>query len=221
MDENFNTNQPVDPAPQSKNMTVCKSCGNRIAKNAKVCPSCGAKNRKPIFKRVWFWILIVFIIVIIGAVSGGSGDSSNGTNNADSTSSSENAAVKTEKTNSNSIGQYSLEIQSARLTQTYDGKPAVVVTYKYTNNSNDTPTAFYVAFDDEVYQNGVGLNESYFLRDGDPYSADNKSKEIKKGSSITVESAFELNDSSTPIDVEVKELFSFNDETISKTFNLK
>lgn len=46
-----------------------------IASNAKVCPNCGAKNKKPFYKAVWFWVIVV--IVIIAAAGGGSGESSN------------------------------------------------------------------------------------------------------------------------------------------------
>ncbi|MDB8789329.1 DUF4352 domain-containing protein [Romboutsia sp. 1001216sp1] len=44
----------------------CKSCGNEIASNAKACPKCGAKNSKPFYKKIWFWVLVVIIIAAIG-----------------------------------------------------------------------------------------------------------------------------------------------------------
>lgn len=52
----------------------CNSCGKEVANTAKSCPGCGAKVKKPIYKRVWFWVIIVF--VVIGLASGGSGKSS-------------------------------------------------------------------------------------------------------------------------------------------------
>lgn len=42
----------------------CKSCGAEIAKSAKACPQCGAKNKKPIFKRWWFWAIIVAVLLV-------------------------------------------------------------------------------------------------------------------------------------------------------------
>ena len=45
------------------NLKLCKTCGATIAKNAKRCPKCGAKNKKPIYNRVWFWVLIVFVLL--------------------------------------------------------------------------------------------------------------------------------------------------------------
>ncbi|MDB8792709.1 DUF4352 domain-containing protein [Romboutsia sp. 1001216sp1] len=44
----------------------CKSCSNEIASNAKACPKCGAKNSKPFYKKIWFWVLVVIIIAAIG-----------------------------------------------------------------------------------------------------------------------------------------------------------
>lgn len=55
-------------------MVNCKSCGKEIASNAKICPGCGAKNKKPFYKAVWFWVIVV-IIVLAAAAGGNSGDS--------------------------------------------------------------------------------------------------------------------------------------------------
>ena len=64
-----------EPAPLSatsnKNMIKCKTCGTEIARSAKACPSCGAKNKKPIYKRVWFWALIAIVLLIVISNTGG------------------------------------------------------------------------------------------------------------------------------------------------------
>ena len=57
---------------------TCKACGQEIAKNAKNCPHCGAKNKKPIFTKWWFWI-IVLLCIGIAAGTGGETDNLNGT----------------------------------------------------------------------------------------------------------------------------------------------
>ena len=41
-----------------------------------------------------------------------------------------------------------------------------------------------------------------------------------KGATIEVEVAYELNDTTTDIEVEVSELISFNDSMITKTFSI-
>lgn len=57
-------------------MTVCKHCGAEIAASAKTCPNCGGKNKKPIYKRIWFWILIAVLLIGAGGAAGGSGGNS-------------------------------------------------------------------------------------------------------------------------------------------------
>lgn len=53
----------------SGKMINCQSCDAEIAKTAKTCPHCGAKNKKPIFKRWWFWVAVV--VILIALFSGG------------------------------------------------------------------------------------------------------------------------------------------------------
>lgn len=52
-------------------LTQCKVCGAKMATNAKACPACGAKNKKPFFKKPWFWILVVVIILAMAGAAGG------------------------------------------------------------------------------------------------------------------------------------------------------
>ena len=47
-------------------MTQCKACSKEIASNAKSCPGCGAKNSKPFYKKIWFWIVAIIIVAGIG-----------------------------------------------------------------------------------------------------------------------------------------------------------
>ena len=62
---------------EKSNMTICKHCGAEIAKSAKKCPHCGGKNKKPIYKRVWFIILCIIVVFgIIGAIAGGGDEES-------------------------------------------------------------------------------------------------------------------------------------------------
>lgn len=54
-------------------MKNCKACGAEIATSAKSCPKCGAKNKKPIWKQWWVWILVV--IIPFAAILGIAGNS--------------------------------------------------------------------------------------------------------------------------------------------------
>jgi len=151
-------------------------------------------------------LLVIFGLFAIGSSESGTEEQGKGT------------ASQTES--ESNLGDYKVEIMGCRLSKDFEGKQVVIVKYKFTNNSEDS-TAFYTAFDDTVYQDGVGLNESYVLDDSAQYDSGNQTKEIKSGASIEVEAAYELNDTETDIDVEVEELFSFDDKKITKTFSIK
>ena len=132
----------------------------------------------------------------------------------------EQDAADTTAVDDSALGEYSIVIDSCRLATDYEGKPVVIVKYVFTNVSDEDAISFSVAIDDNVYQNGIGLNSSYVVDDSADYSIDNQSKEIKAGASLDVEVAYELNDTTTPIEVEVKEWISFDDKTITKTFTI-
>lgn len=157
-------------------------------------------------------ILITVILVLMFAMFAlGSSESTNTDQGAGSVNSTEALT---------NLGNYNVEIHSCRLAKDYQDKDIVIVKYIYTNVNGNNPTSFMIAFNAEVYQNGVGLNESYFVSDNANYTADNQTKDIKKGATIEVEVAYELNDISTDIEVEVTELFSFSDSSVTKTFSI-
>ena len=159
-------------------------------------------------------LLLVLVVLCSFAIFALGSGSDEGTSDQGGGSAEGTAADNT------NLGDYSVEIKSCRLAKSYDDKDVVIITYTFTNVKGDDATAFYVAFDDTAYQNGVGLNEAYVLADSANYSADNQTKEIKKGASLDVEVAYELNDATTDVEVEVKELFSFSDKVLKKTFKI-
>ena len=161
-------------------------------------------------KNKGLWIGIIVVVVLFAVFAMGGGDETND----------DQGSGAIDKGNAGNIGEYSITIDSCRLAENYDGKPVVIVKYTFKNINDDDPAAFYLTFEDHVYQNGVGLNEAYFLENSANYNADNQTKEIRKGASIEVEVAYVLNDTSTNIEVEVEELFSFSDKKVTKTFSI-
>ena len=159
------------------------------------------------FKSLFLVAAVVLLFSFFALASGSSDTDNQGSDSAESSEENGN------------LGEYKVEIDSCRLAEDYEGKDVVIVKYIFTNNSDDS-TAFYTAFDDTVYQDGVGLNESYVVDESANYSADNQTKEIKKGASLEVEVAYELNDTTTDIEVEVKELISFSDDVVTKSFSI-
>ena len=163
-------------------------------------------------KKILWAILAVVILAVFGAVALGSGE--------DSSSDDQGSGTVSTQSNDSNLASYKVDILSCRLAKDYSGKDVVIVKYKFTNN-DEKPTSFMLAFDDNVYQNGVGLNGAYILADSADYSSDNQTKEIKKGASLEVEAAYELNDTATDIEVEASELFSLSDKVVKKTFSIK
>ncbi len=117
------------------------------------------------------------------------------------------------------LGNYSIDIKSCRIAEDYEGEPIIIVTYGFTNN-DDSAASFSFAITDEAYQNGIGLNKCYFVADSANYNSDNQTKEIKTGATLDVEIAYELNDTTTDVEIELSELISFSDKKISKTFKI-
>ncbi|MBQ1225759.1 MAG: DUF5067 domain-containing protein, partial [Clostridia bacterium] len=86
----------------------------------------------------------------------------------------------------------------------------------------EDPASFMFAFDDNVYQNGVGLNSCLFADDTANYSSENQTKQIKTGATLDVEVAYVLNDTTTDLEVEVTRLIDLwdTDEMVKKTFKI-
>ncbi len=117
------------------------------------------------------------------------------------------------------LGDSHIVIDSCRMAKDMDGSPIVIVKYLFTNHG-DSSASFSLAVKDSVYQKGVGLMPAYFVDESANYSFDNMSKEIKPGITLEVEAAYTLNDTATPIEVEVEPLFSLSSEKVTKTFPL-
>ncbi len=83
----------------AEKITKCTSCGKEIAKSAKTCPSCGAKQKKPIYKKVWFWAIIIILLIIIIPSSSGENKSTNKKEtNQDKTNATETSAETPQET---------------------------------------------------------------------------------------------------------------------------
>ena len=159
-------------------------------------------------KSVCFLCLLLALTLLLVTGCSSTGNGNQGTGKVDSADA-----------DNTTLGDYTVEILSCRLAEDYEGKPVAIVKYSFTNNS-DSAQSFMIAFDDAAFQNGVGLNEAYFLSESANYSSDNQMKEIKTGATIEVEAAYLLNDNTTDVEIEVSELFSLDDKVISKTFRI-
>ena len=141
-------------------MKKCATCGADIASSAKACPKCGAKNKKPIFLRGWFILLVVIVCVVAFTKI--------------------NAASKdftlSIETNSGIVEMKASELSKlvdndeATYNQKYYGKPVsfaakITETHGRTNYTNISTTYNYsLNFGDNII---VGFDDTYHFSVGD------------------------------------------------------
>lgn len=117
------------------------------------------------------------------------------------------------------IGDYHVKILDATVTKDYNGTPAIVVNFEFTNNSEDAEM-FLSSTNVTAYQDGVELDIAMIMN-ASVYDAGLAQKKIKPGVSLVVQSAFVLAGDS-PVEIEVTKFISFGDDPIlTKTFDLK
>lgn len=112
------------------------------------------------------------------------------------------------------IGSHHVKIVSAQKATDYDGTPAIIVTFEWTNNSKKT-VSFGNAFEYRVYQNGLECERTYFIlgSDGLKFMSD-----LKPGYTAQIPVAYKLRDESDVV-AEVGSLYR-GEAVVSKTFSL-
>lgn len=159
------------------------------------------------------------VVLVFGAVAcSGSSDESSSSSSSSDTASTDAASTEAEQAEKAEKVEtdYPTTIDGCKIAEDYEGKPAAVITYTFTNNSDETATALW-SVSEKVYQNGVELEQAY----GGDWDSTKNSSEIKPGATVTYELAYLLDDESD-ITVEVKEAFSWSDTLIAeKTFSVK
>ncbi|MEY8437802.1 DUF5067 domain-containing protein [Atopobiaceae bacterium 24-176] len=114
--------------------------------------------------------------------------------------------------------KYAVTIDGAKVVKTYDDKDAVAVTFTFTNNS-DEAEAFGTATSVTVYQDGV--EQEIAMPADNPENYGNSMSKVKPGASITVDGVYGLANTTSPVEVEVTELFDLDRTVLAeKTFNL-
>ena len=122
-------------------MKNCKTCGASIAENAKSCPSCGAKNRRPLYTKVWFWLLM---IAVISAGIGAANSSTEGEMPADATQS-EDASAKNHTVSAvSSVFEGDCGFRaSAEMRSSVIGYPELVISIENTSSKKISAIQFY------------------------------------------------------------------------------
>lgn len=124
-----------------------------------------------------------------------------------------------EKTESKSgnLGDYNVEIKEAFTTTDYAGKPAIVVTYSWTNNSDETTNCMTSVLA-KAFQDGVQL-ETAIIGDSDIFDSSAYMKDIRPGVTLDIQQAFSL-ESNSNVEIEISEWIGFSDDVVSATFSI-
>ncbi len=195
-------------------LITCKACGQAMAKKARACPHCGAKNKKPIFKKWWFWA-VIFILIVAVATSGNSSDAKDSKPNSSNTNqSSPNLSESTTKTETKepakteyfvgdiiedgntkivfmSSGYYEEENQ---FLQPADGNKYIYLQFSFENTSSTSDTSI-SSYSFECYADGYAAEKYY---GGD----DDLSATLSAGRATTGYIYFEVPEDAETIEVE-------------------
>ena len=99
----------------------------------------------------------------------------------------------------------------------YEGNPAIVVTYSWTNNSTETTSAI-VALHDKAFQDGVQL-EVAMMDVVDGYDAGASMLDVQPGGTQDFQQAYVCTSETSPVQVTIEE-FMGDGATAEKTFDL-
>lgn len=159
--------------------------------------------------------VIVAVVLIIAVATSSSGDEPD--TDTGSTPSSNSIEVDEDETVEGEIGDFVCTIKSAEVCKDWVGKDAIKITYEFTNNSSSNQS-FDMALTDSLYQDGIGLETAISGEDDDDWGLD---VEIKPGITKEVTKYYNLRDKTTPVEIEIEELFSFSDDVLTYTVELQ
>lgn len=223
----------------------CPNCNTQNADGAKFCNNCGynfvnpqeqsgqpiqqnqqqsvptyqPSTQQPAKKKPKWWLIaiaVILVLLLFKACFGGSSDNDANVSNS-SVGTSSTSKNKNEMQDKGTLGNYEVEIVSAEKIKDYEGNPAIVVEYKFTNNGEEA-TNFMSAVVYQAYQDGIQLDSAVVIDSS--YDSDAILKNIKSGKSLTVYYAYLLNDETTPVEIEVSEFISLSNKKVVKTFEL-
>lgn len=174
------------------------------------------KKKKKKKRLITLGVIFAIILVIIIAAAAGSSDDGTNTDNSGSNSSNSITAEEPE-TVDGEIGDFVCTIKSTEICKDSLGEDAIRVVYSFTNNSSEA-ISFDTALSESLYQDGIALQEPLFSDNDDDTYYD---VSIKPGVTKDVSKIYNLRDKETTIEVEIEELWSFNDDVLKYTIDLK
>lgn len=111
-----------------------------------------------------------------------------------------------------------MEIKSAVLTADYGGSQAILITYSWTNNGQETTNAL-SAFIERAFQDGVQLDSATILSTNPQYSAGTALRDLRPGATTDVQRAYLLPQDTSPVEFEVFEFLGDAETGVTMTFD--
>lgn len=112
--------------------------------------------------------------------------------------------------NKATLGDFDVEIKSASLSEDYEGNPVIIVTYSWTNNSDDT-TSPMISIMTSAFQDGVGL-ETAIISDDESFDSNSYMTDVRPGTTIDVQEAFVLSNTTSEVEIEIEEFLSLDSD---------
>ena len=157
--------------------------------------------------------LILVLLLALSACGGESVEQPSEEPNAQNTE----PASSTESSSA-TFDQIAVEIKDAHLSTDYEGNPAIVITYSWTNNSDDANMALVTTMGN-AYQGGIGL-ETAIIMDDPYYDSDLYSTQIQPGATLDVQVAYVLRDTTSPVMFELEQFLNMSDAKAVKEFDI-
>ncbi|MBO4853607.1 MAG: DUF5067 domain-containing protein [Oscillospiraceae bacterium] len=160
--------------------------------------------------------LSLFLVVLTCFMLVACGESSTPAQ-GESSSPTETDSTAAENTGEGDLGDYHVRVTGYHLAKSYDDKDVIILDYEFTNNDEDATsaeTALYI----KMFQDGIQLESAIVIDDS--YDSDNGFKDIKTGVTLPCQCAYELENTTSPVEVEISKLFSFSDATVTYVINL-
>ena len=122
-------------------------------------------------------------------------------------------------TASGKLGDYSVAVKGAELTENSNGDDVIIVTYTWTNNSESVTSAL-TNMMEKAYQNSQPLEIVTIPGADDPqiFDGTTRSQEVQPGESVDVECAFVLRSTKMAVEFEVSELLSASGDVVVMQF---
>ncbi|MDD6484308.1 MAG: DUF5067 domain-containing protein [Clostridiales bacterium] len=100
------------------------------------------------------------------------------------------------------LNAYKVTIDNLVVTE-HEGRNVAIVDFTFKNNSTE-PVTFAGAVNAMAYQDGMELVGSVFQEPIEGYEPNTTAQTVKKGEKITVQKAFSLQDTTTPVQIQLR-----------------